>query len=45
MATRKFRELSDPIMADPKRAARIARERLAALAELTAPSNPDDDDH
>ena len=34
MATRKFKELSDPIMADPKRAERIARERREAIAEI-----------
>jgi DNA-binding transcriptional regulator YiaG len=34
MAARKFKELSEPIEADPERAARIARERAEAIAEI-----------
>ncbi len=34
MTARKFKELSDPIKADPARAARIARERSEAIAEI-----------
>jgi hypothetical protein len=46
MAIRRFNDLVAPIKADPIRAARIARERLAALAELTDPPKPvDNDDH
>jgi transcriptional regulator len=33
---RKFRELSDPIKADPVRAARIAKERAATIDEIVA---------
>jgi DNA-binding XRE family transcriptional regulator len=36
MAVRKFRELSDPIKADPERAARIARERAQAIDDVVA---------
>lgn len=34
MAVRNFKELSDPIKADPTRAERIARERAATIAEI-----------
>lgn len=34
MATRKFKELSEPIKANPERAERIARERSEAIAEI-----------
>jgi hypothetical protein len=34
MATRKFKELSEPIKADPVRAKRIARQRSEAIAEI-----------
>ena len=34
MAERKFKELSDPIKADPARAERIARHRAGAIAEI-----------
>jgi DNA-binding XRE family transcriptional regulator len=34
MAVRKFKELSDPIKADPVRAERIAHERTEAIAEV-----------
>ena len=34
MATRKFKELSEPIKAHPERAERIARERSEAIAEI-----------
>jgi DNA-binding transcriptional regulator YiaG len=34
MAVRKFKELSDPIKADPARAASIARHRAEAIAEI-----------
>ncbi len=34
MVARKFSELSDPIMADPARAERIARHRAEAIAEI-----------
>jgi hypothetical protein len=34
MAARQFKELSDPIKADPARAASIARHRAEALAEI-----------
>ncbi len=34
MATRKFKELSEPIKARPERAERIARERSEAIAEI-----------
>jgi DNA-binding transcriptional regulator YiaG len=34
MAARKFKELSEPIKADPARAARIASERSEAIAEI-----------
>lgn len=37
MPTRPFKELADPIKANPHRAARIARERAKALAELDEP--------
>jgi hypothetical protein len=36
MATRRFREISEPIKADPARAARIARQREEAIAEIVA---------
>lgn len=36
MTVRKFKELSDPIMADPKRRASIKRRRQESLAELVA---------
>jgi DNA-binding transcriptional regulator YiaG len=34
MATRKFKDLSEPIKADPVRAKRIARQRSEAIAEI-----------
>jgi hypothetical protein len=34
MAVRKFKDLSDPIKADPVRAERIARHRAEAIAEI-----------
>lgn len=34
MAVRKFKELSEPIKADPSRAERIARHRSEAIAEI-----------
>jgi hypothetical protein len=34
MATRKFKDLAGPITADPARAARIARHRAEAIAEI-----------
>ena len=34
MATRKFKEFSEPIKANPERAERIARERSEAIAEI-----------
>lgn len=34
MAARKFKELSDPIKAEPARAERIARHRAEAIAEI-----------
>lgn len=34
MAVRKFKDLSDPIKADPARAARIARHRADTIAEI-----------
>ncbi len=34
MAVRKFKELAEPIKADPARAGRIARERATAVAEI-----------
>lgn len=34
MAARKFKKLSEPIKADPARAARIASERSEAIAEI-----------
>jgi DNA-binding transcriptional regulator YiaG len=34
MVARKFKELSEPIKADPARAARIANERSEAIAEI-----------
>jgi len=34
MAVRNFKELSDPIKADPARAERIARERAEVIAEI-----------
>ncbi|HMS24898.1 MAG TPA: XRE family transcriptional regulator [Acidimicrobiia bacterium] len=36
MATRNFKELSDPIMKNPKRRASIERHRRESLAELVA---------
>ncbi len=34
MAVRRFKELSEPVMADPVRAERIARHRAEAVAEI-----------
>ncbi|MGH8909174.1 MAG: helix-turn-helix domain-containing protein [Egibacteraceae bacterium] len=36
MATKRFKDLSDGVKADPERAARIAHERAAAVGELVA---------